>query len=200
MATATVKFSPVVSDSGHFKGYGAVFGNADSHRDVINRGAFTASLDAWRAKGRWPAMKLQHGTAINPFNGDDLPIGRWLSMREDINGLWVEGQLLALDTDQGRRLLSLMKGGVLDGLSIGYHVEDHKPGTGRIARYLTRLTLKEVSIVDEPSNDLARMEPMSPTEAAADKVRAALVAAGLGGGKSAHDVAFDRLKEALQKL
>jgi HK97 family phage prohead protease len=200
MAT-TFDFSPVVTPDGHFYGYGAVFDNIDSHRDVISRGAFSSSLTTWRSKGRWPAMKLQHGSNGNVFTGDDLPIGRWLSMNEDSHGLYVEGQLLALETDQGRRLLSLMRGGVLDAMSIGYVVKRSNPGVGRIGRYLVEVDLREVSIVDTPSNELARISPITATDAAFDKLRAAVT--GLTGNKTAKpshnaDPAFARLMVALR--
>nr|WP_314095185.1 HK97 family phage prohead protease [uncultured Shinella sp.] len=74
-----VKFAPSEIDSvtGEFKGYGAVFGNIDSHGDVIMPGAFAETLAEWASKGRLPAMKLMHGSAINIFTGDDIPIGKW---------------------------------------------------------------------------------------------------------------------------
>ena len=207
MASAVSKFAPVVDGSGYFKGYGAVFNNTDSHRDVIARGAFRASLAAWTAKGRLPPMRLMHGTAGNPFGGDDLPVGKWLAMREDSVGLWVEGQLLALDTDQGRRLLSLMKGGVLDGLSIGYVVKAYTPGSGRVARTLTEIDLRELSLVDEPSNDLARVHGLSATEAAteaaADRVMAALaglVPSAAPPKTSDDEDPWDRLMASLREL
>lgn len=200
MAT-TFDFAPVVTSDGHFKGYGAVFENVDSHRDVISRGAFRSSLEAWRSKGKWPALKLQHGSNGNVFTGDDLPVGRWLSMREDSYGLYVEGQLLALDTDLGRRLLALMRGGALDALSIGYVVKRSSPGTGRVSRYLTELDLREVSIVDMPSNDLARMSPISPTDAAFEKLRNAITAVDAPAKRSEADGdAYTRLVAAVRNL
>ena len=45
-----------VSDSGEFEGYGSVFGVEDSYSDVVVRGAFAATLEKWKAKGRLPAM------------------------------------------------------------------------------------------------------------------------------------------------
>src|SRR3546814_6009325 len=45
---------------GTFSGYAAVFGNVDSYGDVIERGAFKATLRAWEEKGKLPPMLLQH--------------------------------------------------------------------------------------------------------------------------------------------
>lgn len=154
-----VKFAADAIDAvtGEFKGYGAVFGNVDSHGDIVEPGAFKKSLGEWKSKGRLPSMKLMHGSALNPF-GDDLPIGRWLKMEEDARGLYVEGKLSGLDTDIGRRIYGLMKDGALDGLSIGYQVKQYAPGVGDdVRRRLEHLNLREVSIVDDPSNDRARV-------------------------------------------
>ncbi|MEQ8837084.1 MAG: HK97 family phage prohead protease, partial [Lacipirellulaceae bacterium] len=85
-----------IDSDGRFSGYASIFGNRDSHGDVINPGAFRETLKAWERRGRLPLMLLQHGSLANPFSGDDLPIGLWQSMQEDSSGLFVRGQLLAL--------------------------------------------------------------------------------------------------------
>jgi HK97 family phage prohead protease len=154
-----VKFAADAIDAvtGEFKGYGAVFANLDSHGDIIEPGAFKKSLGEWKSRGRLPAMKLMHGAALNPF-ADDLPVGKWTKMEEDGRGLYVEGKLSALDTDMGRRIHGLMKDGALDGLSIGFMVDQSAPGDGeKVRRRLEHINLREVSLVDEPSNDRARV-------------------------------------------
>lgn len=190
-------FLPVVTAEGVFSGYGAVFDNIDSHRDVIRRGSFEKSLRDWRAKGKLPAMKLMHGSSGNPFRHDDLPIGKWTDMREDARGLWVEGRLLALETDQGRRLLSLMRAGVLDGLSIGFIPKRTSVGKGGVKRYLDEIDIREVSIVDDPSNDKSRVMPASDYDVAAQRVREALSAAGT---KSEPTDPLDKMRAALARL
>lgn len=159
-----VKFAndAVDGETGEFKGYGSVFGNVDSHGDVIVPGAFAESLAEWSAKGRLPAMKLMHGTALNPFSGDDLPIGVWKVMREDARGLYVEGKLSGLNTDHGRRIHGLMKDGALDGLSIGYRTKSAERGVGpnQPKRTIRAAHLAEVSIVGDPSNGSARVTDM----------------------------------------
>lgn len=180
MQKADVAFtSRHIDADGVFTGYGAIFGNLDSHGDIIEPGAFRETLSEWRSKGRWPAMKLMHGASGQPFTNDDLPIGRWLEMREDSNGLFVKGQLLALNTDYGRRIHALMAAGlVLDGLSIGYRVKRSSPGRGAVKRVIEAVSLIEVSVVDVPSNDLARV-------------------ASSGSGQAALDDAYGRLQQAL---
>lgn len=202
-----VSFAPseINTSTGEFNGYGAVFGTLDSHADIIQPGAFRASLADWRLRGRWPRMLLMHGTSINPFSGSDIPVGKWSKMEEDRNGLYVEGRILALETDYGKRILSLMKGGALDGLSIGYRVKRSSPGRGSVARFLEAIDLREVSIVDEPSHDDARIAavkkppPQVATDAAFERLKAALKRVAASEAPTA-DAAYDRLQAALRGL
>jgi HK97 family phage prohead protease len=153
------KFAPEALDAktGHFAGYGAIFGNVDSHGDVIEPGAFADSLREWADRGSLPAMKMMHGSVANPFTGSDLPVGKWQSMREDGKGLYVEGKLSGMETDRGRFHYALMEDGALSGLSIGFKPRKHVRGTGNIKRRLQTVGLAEVSLVPEGSNDLARI-------------------------------------------
>lgn len=157
-----VKFA-ANSDDGTFEGYGAVFGNVDSHKDVIEPGAFTDTLAQAKATGAYPAMLLMHGgMGLSPT--DDLPIGIWTGMQEDSKGLHVQGKL-ALKTQRGAEAYELMKmepRPALNGLSIGYRATkatNHPAGQkadGR-RRTLNAVHLGEVSLVTDPSNGLARV-------------------------------------------
>lgn len=139
--------------TGEFAGYGAVFGNIDSHGDVIVPGAFKDTLADWQRRGALPAMKLMHGSAANPFNGSDLPIGRWLEMREDHKGLFVKGKLSGLDTDRGRYTHALMQDGALGALSIGFKaVRASRGAMPQVKRQIEVVRLFEVSLVPEGSN------------------------------------------------
>ncbi|TIX70792.1 MAG: HK97 family phage prohead protease [Mesorhizobium sp.] len=150
-----VKFANGAQD-GTFSGYGSIFGNVDSHGDVIEKGAFKESLRAWEAKGKLPPMLLQHGGFFGPVD-DMLPIGKWTSMEENSKGLKVEGQLFALGTDRGQLIYEGMKAGSLDGLSIGYRAKKYTVGTKPTdpSRTLHEIDLVELSVVTFPSNDKA---------------------------------------------
>jgi HK97 family phage prohead protease len=142
-----------------FSGYGSIFGNVDSHGDVIEKGAFKDTLRAWEEKGKWPTMLLQHGGMMG-LNADDLlPIGKWTSMEENSKGLKVEGELFGLNTERGTYIYEGMKAGALDGLSIGFRVVKHRNGTkaGEPRRWLEAVDLKELSVVTFPSNDKTRI-------------------------------------------
>jgi HK97 family phage prohead protease len=167
MERIEVKFAADgVSEAGVFAGYGAVFGNVDSHGDVIAPGAFSETLKVWSGRGRLPTMKLMHGTALNMFNGDDLPLGVWTKMHEDDKGLYVEGKISAVQSDFGQRIHGLMKDGALGGLSIGYRVKKAIKGDGVVApkRTLQEIILGEVSLVDEPSNGLSRVSSVKAAD------------------------------------
>jgi HK97 family phage prohead protease len=148
---------------GTFEGYGAVFGNLDAKGDVIEPGAFAASLLERERKGLGlPSMFKLHGA---PANADADPIGVWEHMVEDSSGLSVAGRLVGLDTERGKWNHALLKEGALKGLSIGFRVRPNgaKMGSGKAGeprRYLKSVTLNEVSLVDDPANHLARVYAM----------------------------------------
>jgi HK97 family phage prohead protease len=146
---------------GTFSGHGAVFGNVDALGDVIAKGAFRATLKTWGGQKKFPPMLLQHAGGMFGGSAADLvPIGIWTDMREDDEGLLVEGQLLALDTDRGKSVYQAMQAGALDGLSIGYiaqSVDYGKKPTDPV-RTLKAVDLVEVSIVTFPANGDARID------------------------------------------
>lgn len=154
-----IKVEETSDKVGTLQGYGAVFGIVDSYGDVIERGAFAETLKEWEERGKLPPMLLQHGGGFQGSADDMLPIGKWTKMREDRKGLWVEGELFALDTERGRYIYEGLKAGVLDGLSIGFMVRESKLGTkpSEPARTLTNIDLWEVSIVTFPANPKARV-------------------------------------------
>lgn len=155
-----VKFS-ADQPAGTFEGYASVFGTLDSARDVVEPGAFTASLLQRERKGMGlPPMYKLHGA---PGNADPDPIGLWEHMAEDSSGLAVKGRLVGLDTERGKWNYAMMKEGAMRGLSIGYKARGFKMGSGRVGeprRYLREVDLKEVSVVDDPANHLARIYSM----------------------------------------
>ena len=138
-----------VSDSGEFEGYGSVFGVEDSYSDVVVRGAFTATLEKWKAKSRLPAMLWQHNMSE--------PIGIYTEMREDDIGLYVKGRLL-IDADPlAKRAHAHMKAGSLSGMSIGYMLDDYEYDKEKGVWILKAIDLWEVSLVTFPANDDARI-------------------------------------------
>lgn len=149
-----VKFSPD-KPAGSFSGYGAVYGNIDEGGDMITPGAMARSLASWSAKGGLPSMYYNHDRAKGA-------VGVWDKMAEDTNGLHVEGRIIGLDTDEGKMTYARLREGAIKGMSIGYRVPagGSKMGTGRPGeprRWLKAIDLREVSVVDDPMNPLAKL-------------------------------------------
>ena len=65
------------------KGYASFFGDVDQGNDVVQKGAYGASLKALKAARRGVKMLWQHDPA--------QPIGVWDVVQEDAKGLFVKG-------------------------------------------------------------------------------------------------------------
>lgn len=134
------------SQEGVFEGLASTFGNRDRAGDVIEPGAFRASL----ARAGQIKMLWQHDPRA--------PIGVWERIAETPAGLAVKGRLV-LEVQRGREALALLRAGAVDALSIGFSV----PKSGarferdRALRRLSRIDLWEVSIVTFPANPEARV-------------------------------------------
>ncbi len=144
------KFAPVafkqISAEGVFEGYASLFGKEDMGRDVIMPGAFRRSL---RSRG---AAKVKMLFQHDPKE----PIGIWSQISEDAKGLFVRGRLMP-EVARAREVLSLMREGAIDGLSIGFHTVKGRtdPKTG--VRKLREVDLWEISIVTFPMQPDARI-------------------------------------------
>ena len=143
-------------DKGTFTGYGSIFGNEDQGSDIMQKGAFTKSLE------QRPASKVkmlyQHKT--------DEPIGVFTEMYEDSKGLFVKGQL-AMGTQKGREAYELLKMGALDGMSIGFRADPDKQGYNenkRGTRTLKEVDLMEISLVTFPMNERALIENVKASQ------------------------------------
>ncbi|APO69059.1 HK97 family prohead peptidase protein [Rhizobium gallicum] len=104
-----------------------------------------------------------------------------------------------LTRDLGKRIHALMSASVLDGLSIGFRPKRTRTGSGGVSRYLLEVDLRELSIVDEPSNDPARIASLSPSDAAFGRLRDALQNVK-SSSLQTHDAAFEKLKAVMLDL
>jgi Escherichia/Staphylococcus phage prohead protease len=107
--TVASVFAPrtTIDACGTVEGYASLFGEIDHARDMVMRGAFAETL-ATRGIRRIP-MLFQHDPSE--------PVGIWLELREDHRGLFARGRLIP-EVARGRELLSLLRAGAIDGLSI----------------------------------------------------------------------------------
>ncbi|MCH8926130.1 MAG: HK97 family phage prohead protease [Proteobacteria bacterium] len=132
---------------GVFEGLASTFGNQDMVGDVVEPGAFAATI----ARPGRIKMLWQHDARA--------PIGVWDDIRETAAGLEVKGRLV-LQVQRAREALALLKAGAVDALSIGFSVMrggadfDRERGLRRIKA----VELWEISVVTFPANPKARVD------------------------------------------
>jgi len=142
-----------VEADGAFSGYASLFGKVDLGRDIVMPGAFAESL----------AKRGTNGIKLLFQHDPNEPIGVWETIREDGKGLWVRGQLMT-EVARAREVLSLMRAGALDGLSIGFRtVEGRKDPTSGVRR-LHKIDLWEISVVTFPMLPDARVDSVKRKE------------------------------------
>jgi hypothetical protein len=150
-----IKTEEIDEEKGMFSGYGSIFNNKDLGNDVVLAGAFAQSIGRKGAK----AIKLLYQ------HKQDEPIGVFDEIIEDQKGLKVKGRL-AMGTQRGREVYELMKMGAIDGLSIGYRVDDkgYDYDKRRRRRMLKSVDLMEISAVTFPMNPKARIQAVKGAE------------------------------------
>jgi uncharacterized protein len=146
-----------VTDGTVISGYASVFGATDQGGDVVEAGAYGASLTALGDRGGRVKMLWQHDPA--------QPIGVWDEVREDARGLWVKGRILT-EVEKGREAAALVAAGAIDGLSIGYRTK-RATKDERGTRRLVEVDLWEVSLVTFPMLPEARVAQKSEDDAEA---------------------------------
>jgi uncharacterized protein len=138
-----------VEEDGVFEGFGSVFGNVDSYKEIVAPGAFAESLASWKAAGRLPPVLWQHRSGE--------PIGPHLEMEEQAIGLRVKGKLLVDDVQRAKEARALMKAKAVNGLSIGFVTREDSYDRVSGIRTLKKVDLWEVSIVTFPANPAAQI-------------------------------------------
>jgi HK97 family phage prohead protease len=146
--TVASVFAPrtTIDADGTVEGYASLFGEIDQARDMVMRGAFADTLRL-RGINRIP-MLFQHDPAE--------PVGVWLELREDHRGLYARGRLIP-EVTRGRELLSLLRAGAIDGLSIGFRTVQGRIDPRTRVRRLHAVDLWEISIVTFPLLSGARV-------------------------------------------
>lgn len=135
-------------EKAEFEAYASVFGNRDSYGDVVQKGAFAASLKAWSEKGAPIPLLWGHNMADPDFN-----IGMVTSAEEDEHGLKV---VCELDTDspKGAQVHRLLKQGRVREMSFAFAATSSEYGEldGKSVRFLKEVDLFEVSVVPLGAN------------------------------------------------
>jgi len=145
-----VKFAPVdlksVEADGTFSGYASLFNAVDLGQDLVAPGAFRESLGERGPRG--VKLLFQHDP--------NEPIGVWLELNEDGRGLYARGRLMP-EVTRAREVLSLMRAGALDGLSIGFRTVQGRTDPASGVRRLDKIDLWEISVVTFPMLPAARV-------------------------------------------
>lgn len=146
METKIVKFEikSLDTETGTFEGYAATFSDMpDSYGDVIEPGAFTKTIQETGKR-----IKVLWNHNVNE------PIGKPLELEEDEHGLRVKAKL-SLGVQRAREVLSLMKDGVINEMSIGYDTITGPVVSG--IRHLKEIRLWDVSPVTFAANPEAEI-------------------------------------------
>jgi HK97 family phage prohead protease len=141
-----------LSEDGTFEGYASTFGNVDLGGDVVEPGAYIESLVKAKKEGRTIPMLWQHDQRE--------PIGVWDDLAEDAKGLYVRGRLILDGDPVAQRAYGKLKAKALGGMSIGYRIPPGGEEPDEKRRGVTRLTkldLREISLVTMPMNIEARV-------------------------------------------
>lgn len=128
-----------------FTAYASTFGNVDHGGDVVEKGAFKATL---QNTNRNRPLLWQH----DPRS----PIGIEKAIKEDGKGLLGTWQIL--DTQQGLDAYKLMKAGAVRAMSIGYLPKTWEWQKEGEVRLIKEIDLLENSVVSIPMNDQARIQ------------------------------------------
>lgn len=160
-------------EDGEFIAYASVFDNVDSYGDVVRKGAFKDTLEAWSKSGRTLPVLYGHDM-VNPFNN----LGPAVEYREDDHGLLIKGRIEYEDNPTAKQVYKLIKGKRVGDMSFAYDevdagpIEDPELG---VVRELRALKLYEVSIVPIGANQ--------ETEILAVKTAATALVHGLKTGR-----------------
>ncbi len=148
---AELKFAS--DDAGTFSGYASVFGGVDTAGDTVHPGAFS------RIASEMTEVKMyfNHG-----WQRGEIPIGK-MFVQQDSRGLRVDRGEFTRGMQKAEEVILAAKHGTVTGLSIGYTIDPGKNPrkSGAKGRELYEIhTLKEVSVVDYPADQSARILDM----------------------------------------
>jgi uncharacterized protein len=138
-----------------FRGLASTW-DLDLGDDVIHEGAFQRTLRDWRKTGRVVPLIDQHN-----YGSVRAVVGKMTEAEETKDGLDTTWQVI--DGPDGDEILRRLRGGYVDGLSIGYRptktdFEDSDDARSGQIRNIREAELGEVSVVIFPMNESARVD------------------------------------------
>jgi HK97 family phage prohead protease len=136
-----------LTDTGKFSGLASVYNVIDQGSDLVEPGAFQKSI---QQSGKDRPLLWRH----------DAPIGM-VELRDTPTALEVFGRL-SLGIQLAKDTLTLLKDGVVKGLSIGYQtIRSNEVGD---VRHLTECKLWEVSLCPFPMNEFALVQQVKTAQ------------------------------------
>lgn len=123
----------------YIEGYASVYNVVDYYGDAVVKGAFRKSVQEFNAGLKRLPMLYEH----------EEPIGKIVLLSEDEVGLKVGAEIIR-GLPESEKAIKLLSAGVVNGLSIGYSVNEYDIVDG--VRYLKNVDLWEISIVTFPAN------------------------------------------------
>ena len=130
-------------DKGIVKGLGSVFGNIDSDGDIIEKGAYTKTIQENRSRIKY---LYQHRL--------DQPVGTMKELNETSEGLEFVAQL-AIKTRLGKDVFEMIKAGVISENSVGFATMKEHFNKAESVNYIKEVKLYEISAVTLAANPLA---------------------------------------------
>lgn len=155
-----LELKEVDEESRTFSGLASTW-DLDLGGDVIRMGAFKRTLKAWKKSKRPLPLLDSH----NSFSSVRNVVGKLEEAEETDAGL--EASFAVIDGPDGDEIFRRVKGGFVDGLSIGYNAvkvaypETEEEQASGVYRYLDEVKLREVSVVLFPMNEGARIDTSS---------------------------------------
>jgi HK97 family phage prohead protease len=141
-----------------FSGYAVRWDSVNAYGEQFVKGAFTDLINAVKAKSAKVHQYYNHGWRsawIAPQFS--MRIGSWTNLSEDDVGFLVEGELTA-GLSLAEDVAAMLAHGTVDGLSICFY----EPSPMDVEELKDRILIKradiyEISVVDEPADDDARL-------------------------------------------
>jgi len=188
-ATVQLKAGPEAGlEDGQFEAYASIFGNIDSYGDVVQKGAFEATLKEWAESGNFLPVLFGHNMADPDYN-----IGHVLEATEDERGLRVLAQL-DLESAKGAQVHRMLKGRRISQMSFAYDVIKGTWGQldGVDVYELHEVKIYEVSLVTIGANQ--------ETEILAVKTAMESLTGGLKEGRVLSSKHVDSLRAARDSI
>ena len=144
--SATDRIEDIDEAQGIVTGLGSVFGNVDSDGDIIEKGAYTKTIQENRSRIKY---LYQHRI--------DKPVGTMKELNETSEGLRFVSQI-ATKTSLGSDVFEMIKAGVLTENSVGFSTVKQAFNKAENVNYIKEVKLYEISAVTLAANPMAGID------------------------------------------